>query len=80
MYQSDIINDKIRLNLNLKNAPLNKALNAICTPAGLQYEVENEYILIVKAKERPQGTPRKKVKGIVIDEKGEPLMGVTITI
>lgn len=80
MYQSDIINDKIRLNLNLKNVPLNKALNAICTPAGLQFELENGYILIVKAKERPQGTPKKKVKGIVIDEKGEPLMGVTITI
>lgn len=80
MYQSDIINDKIRLNLNLKNAPLNKVLNEICTPAGLQFELENGYILIVKAKERSQSNPRRKIKGIVIDEKGEPLMGVTITI
>lgn len=80
MYQSDIINDKIRLNLNLKNVPLKDALNAICTPAGLQYELEKDYILIVKAKERPRGTTKKKIKGIVIDGKGEPLMGVTITI
>lgn len=80
MYQSDIINDKIRLNLNLKNVPINKALTSICTPAGLQFELENGYILIVKAKERPKGTPKKKIKGIVIDQTGEPLMGVTVTI
>lgn len=80
MYQSDIINDKIRLNLNLKKVPLSKALNEICTPAGLQFELENGYILIVKARERPKGTPKKKIKGVVIDEKGDPLMGVTVII
>lgn len=80
MYQSDIIDEKVRLNLNLKNVLLGEALDAICTPAGLQYEVEANYVLIVKAKGRRQGTPKKKITGTVIDEKGQPLMGVTIFV
>lgn len=80
MFQSDIINDEIRLKLNLKNVSLREALEEICMPAGLQFEVKEDYILIVKAKERPKGASRKKITGTVIDEKGEPLMGVTIFI
>ena len=80
MFQSDIIDEKVRLKLNLKNVTISEALDAICTPAGLQYEVDGKYILIVKAKKRIPGSPKKKISGTVIDEKGEPLMGVTIFI
>lgn len=80
MFQSDIIDENIRLKLNLKNASLREALDAICTPSGLQYEVKENYILIVKAKERPQSTSRKKITGTVIDETRVPLVGVTVFI
>lgn len=80
MYQSDIIDDKISLNLNLRNASLDKALDAICTPAGLQYVVRESYVLITKVTERKKGASKKKITGTVIDEGGEPLVGVTIYI
>lgn len=80
MYQSDIVDDNIRLNLKLRNATLKEALNAICTPAGLQYTLRESYVLITKAKTDKQKKPKKRIRGMVMDDKGEPLIGATVYI
>lgn len=80
MYQSDIIDDNLRLNLKLRDATLKEALNAICTPAGLQYALKESYVLITKAKTDKERKPKKRIKGMVMDDKGEPLIGATVYI
>lgn len=81
MYQSDIINEQLRLDLNLKQVALKEALEAICTPAGLKYTLKESYVLITKAHQagnRP--ATKKRIRGAVVDEKGEPLGGATVYI
>lgn len=81
MYQSDIINDQLRLNLNLKQASLKEALDAICTPAGLKYVLKESYVLITKAREAGrQPLSKRRIHGMVVDEKGEPLIGAAVYI
>lgn len=80
MYQSDIVDDNIRLNLKLQDATLKEALHAICNPAGLQYALKESYVLITKAKTNKERKPKKRIKGMVMDDKGEPLIGATVYI
>lgn len=80
MYQSDIVDGKIRLNLKLQNVTLKEALDAVCTPAGLQYTLKESYVLITKAKMNTERKPKKRIKGMVMDKQGEPLIGATVYI
>lgn len=79
MYQSSAINQSIKLKLDLRQVSLREALDAICGPAGLVYEENNDYILIKRNK---QTTRLKKiiVKGIVSDEDNVPLPGATVRV
>jgi TonB-linked SusC/RagA family outer membrane protein len=91
VYQDDVINKSMRLNLNLKEVTLREALNAICEPAGLEYILRDNYVLIKKGKrsmitkKNPVAAPlsssgHRTITGKVVDEKGEPLIGVNVTV
>lgn len=84
MYQEKIINKSLRINLNLKNAPLEKALNSICSQAGLKYEFADDHVLLTllplpKQKNTPVNKPMI-IRGQVIDETGAPMIGATVRI
>lgn len=67
-----------RVDLNLNNESLDKALSAVLAGTGFTYKLKDNYIMIV-----PQAKPaveRKKVSGVVKDEAGEPLIGVNVSI
>lgn len=92
VYQDDVINKSLRLNLNLEDASLAAALEAVCRPAELEYSLRDNYVLIKKrvvkmiVKKSPvaaqQGTSsnHRVVSGTVVDEKGEPLIGVNVAL
>ena len=80
MFQSDIIDDQLRLNLNLKQVSLKEALDVICTSAGLKYTLKKSYVLITKSDAGKQPQAKKHIRGTVVDEKGEPLVGAAIYI
>lgn len=78
MYQSGIVDNKLHLNLNLRNVTLQQALDVICPAAELKYVLKEDYVLITKAKAKKQELPKQKITGIVTDEAGEPLIGAAV--
>lgn len=82
MYESQIIDRHLKLNLNLEKVTLQKALEVICSKTGLKYEIMDKHVLITK----PGTTNKKKIEkksiitGHVTGEDGEPLPGATIWI
>jgi TonB-linked SusC/RagA family outer membrane protein len=93
MYQDNIVNKRILLNLNLKNVSLSEALKAVCEPAGLEFLFKDNYVLIrnsQKTKNQTKGdtstngaaTDRRQrsISGRTMDESGEPLPGASIRV
>ena len=67
-----------RVSLNIKNLPLEQSLQTILKGTGFSYKLSNEYIMIVPEEKPEQSTT--KIKGLVVDESGEPLIGVNVKV
>src|SRR5690606_32258699 len=83
---------QLPINVNLQNLELPKALDRILLNRDLKWSLEGETIIIQTATARPKAKmstsilsvdgvkQEKTVRGRVIDEDGEPIAGVTVTI
>jgi len=91
LCKSDIIENAAKVNVDLENVSLDKALNSILTKQGLTYLVEGKSIVIKGSKvdvskEEHKNVPelnadmQREVHGQVTDENGKPLLGVSVTI
>lgn len=87
-YNNDQVNTSVKVSVKTKNADIKTVLEQVI-PAIYEYTVKDRYILINKRKEVTpaimQGPQQKKtaiitVKGVVLDEQGEPIPGATIII
>ncbi|MDL2323193.1 SusC/RagA family TonB-linked outer membrane protein [Bacteroidales bacterium OttesenSCG-928-A17] len=79
---SDVENVKIG-NLKAEGQPVDKVLDKAMANSGLTYEYENEVIVIRPEKAETkvqQQTPKLIAKGVVTDEDGEPLTGVSVLV
>ncbi|NOU59608.1 SusC/RagA family TonB-linked outer membrane protein [Marinifilum caeruleilacunae] len=83
MYKEESLKHAPLLNLNLKNANLEEALDEICKQAQLQYQVQDDYVLVTPKAKPPKSTEQEntiKVKGKVTDTDGMPLPGVSVVV
>lgn len=78
-YNDSQLGNKPVINLNLINSELENALSAILKGTGFTYEIKGNYIKIIP-QSKPASVPVKQVTGRVVDEKNEPLIGVSIQI
>lgn len=78
-YSNSQLRGKTIVNLNLKNALVNTALDEILKGTGFIYQIHDNYIIITEQKPVTQQIA-KTIKGKVIDESGEPLIGVNISV
>lgn len=69
-----------QLSLDIVNQPLDNALKIILKGTGFTYKLSDKYIMIVPEKKKTDSRPVKTIKGKVIDEKGEPLIGVNVAV
>lgn len=70
---------KMKLNnIDVSSLPLNKALDLILLKLGVTYKIEDNIVYLQKGNQKSKST--KNIKGVVIDEKGEPLMGVNVFV
>ena len=67
-----------RVNIDLKDAPLGKALSQILQGQDIDYEVKDNHIVLSK-RNSTKNNQTFAVVGQVTDEKGVPLIGVNIT-
>ena len=78
-YNDSALESSPAISLNLTDARLPEALNAILGGTGFTYEIKDRYIKIVP---KPQDNrPRSRtITGRVLDERQEPLIGASITV
>lgn len=79
-YNESQLSNKRQLTLNIVNQPLETALNTILKGTGFTYKISDKYIMIVPEKKDSGSKTTKTVKGKVVDEKGEPLIGVNVSV
>lgn len=85
IYQVDEVNANKKVTASFKSTPVREVLEAVLGN-GLRYEIDNKMITIHKrtapqAERTPQQTGRRRsVKGSVLDENGEPIIGATVTV
>lgn len=80
-----------KVSLSVKNASERSALDKLFADSQLDYTLKNDNTVVVfqkgdatkgesKKNTKEQKDYRKKIKGVVTDEKGEPLVGVTMKV
>ena len=88
-YDVELLRDAKPVTVDLKNVSLETALNEIFKDQQLTWVMENRTITIVKKQAsvikgiidtEVSDPPQIDVKGRVVNEKGEPLEGVTVTV
>jgi len=79
-YNQSQLSDKRQLSLNIVDQPLEAALKIILKGTGFSYKLTDKYIMIVPEKKEINSQTTKTVKGKIVDEKGEPLIGVNVVV
>lgn len=80
MYESGTIDPNRQLSLDLDNVSLQTAMDAICSKAGLHYEIKEQYVLVTRGNSGNSNAAAGRYTGRVTDESGEPLAGVSVVI
>ncbi len=78
-YSNSQLKGKQISNLNLSNSELSNALETILDDTGFSYQIQGNYV-IIKEEKTPVQKAEKIVRGKIVDESGEPLIGVNITV
>lgn len=79
-YNQSQLSGQRQLSLNIVNQPLESALKTILKGTGFSYKLTDKYIMIVPEKKEMNSQASKTVKGKIVDENGEPLIGVNVAV
>lgn len=83
IYRTQDVNDNKRINASFNNASLSQVMGKILD-SNLKYEVQSNILIIAKQNESInhvlQTVQGKTVRGQVVDTKGEPIIGATVTV
>jgi hypothetical protein len=84
LYRDEIFDQKKQYSIDFNDASFEVVLNSICETANVDYEIRNERQIILKEKPRQTNielaAQQKLITGIVTDNQGAPLPGVSIVI
>lgn len=78
-YRDADLTGKEPITVSVKEQSLKSLLTGILSKRNLQYQVSGNKILItVSSTQSPNLTGKKEVSGVVVDDKGEPIIGANI--
>ncbi len=83
LYTDEQLLQGRRVSLDLKGVPLQQALDACFQDQPLTYSITDKVIVVKRkpALSTPVSTPpEREIKGKIVNEKGEPLPGVTVQV
>lgn len=69
-----------RATVSMKNRPVTAIMDALLSGHPLAYRVEGKYITVTPADKRQEKSARRQLRGNVTDQRGEPLIGVSVRI
>ena len=79
-YRDADLVGKDPVTVSVKERSLKSVLTDILSKRNLQYQISGNKILITVASvQTPKSTGKKEVSGVVVDERGEPVIGVNIS-
>jgi TonB-linked SusC/RagA family outer membrane protein len=76
-YNESVINTKQAVDVNIMDKPLPEAMELLLNGTGATYRIEGSRILIITA---PRQVPKRKYTGVVLDNKGEAIIGASVTV
>lgn len=81
IYKTDEVNENKLISEDFNNATIEDVLSKILDK-GLTYQLQNKMIIISKTetKEKKSAGNSKSIKGVITDEKGEPVIGASILV
>lgn len=81
IYKTDEVNENKLISENFKNATIEDVLSKVLDK-DLSYQLQNKMIVISKIsiQESKSSSKPKTVKGVIADEKGEPIIGASILV
>lgn len=80
VYVHETIQKGKPVTITLKNTPLKKALRLVFEGQPLRYTLEEGHLLISAGEDAAPGDTLIDTRGRVMDEKGAPLMGATVSV
>ena len=84
LYKDELFDENKRYSLDFDEARFEEILNSVCETANVDFEIRNDRQIILKEKvrnpEKPAAQQEKTITGVVTDESGEPLPGVTVIV
>jgi len=81
VYLNENVKDKL-ITVKARRTPVTKLLNRSFSEAGLDYMIISDNLIVITPKDEnavPEPQPRT-ITGTVIDEEGQPLIGVTVSV
>lgn len=78
--REEVEKEKKRVTIDLKNVTVLEVVKACLAGTQLNCVTQKNLILIVPIKEKEQALKARRVKGVVKDEQGMPLPGVTVMV
>lgn len=84
VYSNDV-NVKRPVSIHVTNETVSKVLSRLFSGANVSYEMEGMHIVLTKKEDaatvdRVQQNQSGQITGVVVDEKGEPLIGVSVLV
>lgn len=77
IYSTDLAAKLPHITVNATNRPLRQVLDEVMNKVNCRYEIEGNIVTITR---RMAGERVRNVSGVVTDESGEPLIGVSVCI
>lgn len=82
-YSRDVVDTKTPVTLHVSDASLNDALGKLFENKNIRYTIDKKQIILSReaaaTAAAPKGGASVLVKGTVVDDEGEPLIGVSVT-
>lgn len=69
-----------RVELNQKNVEVLDVLSQVLSGTGYTYSVKGDYLVITSPSQNSVNQKVKNVKGVVVDETGEPVIGANVVV
>lgn len=80
MYNNDDLNGSHTVTYTFKDASIEEVLKAVL-PKNLEFKLQNKMIVISrKDSQNTQQKPVKNITGVIVDAKGEPVIGANVVV
>ncbi|RIJ45394.1 SusC/RagA family TonB-linked outer membrane protein [Maribellus luteus] len=83
-YSNEDFDTSEKIDIDVKNVTIDKVMDLVTLPYGLQYKVVDNLVIISKSEDSPtppvKKDPKRSVRGIVTNTAGEPIPFVNVVI